>query len=703
MLDPKNHADPAKKFLDGAGIGLDQNRFVVGTFERGITIYRQQVRALNLVYSLIEAGSGRTYPIPKGAKIAIIGGGAFGVTAAAAAALAGFDVQLFEAKGTLLHLQKGCDTRWVHPHSYDWPQDGSVSELARLPLMDWQAAKASEVADMLQVQVDDVINNPNAKLRVLLDVKDIKVRSEGSGILRIAYEHRGEQDSCRVNAVIYAVGFGIDRSNTATYWRNDDLAQTAVAYKKGVKAAYTVCGFGDGALVDVFRLTIRDFRQDLTLDQMFPPSSGTASLKALLTEFSRSHAAGGFFDRLKNIEESDGAEAVSMRFGIEYLRRRLRLDTKVTLVSKQELFVDGLDLGRISLGNALLAYCLYRTNSVKHQSSEVRLTGSGSVTIANPPPNPGVKIARLGPLRDEVLIAAGLTEAEVSAVKARDGNTGDPIYPVGWWGRVTMPGVVGGNSEPARVENVPRALHIYSTPFASTLAALLDVSADGADPAAIPPRKFRVTLHRMVDIDGKAWFQQVTDYFGTPDDPTGIGRVFPAERGIIGMACRLGRCTLVRRKEEAIFDEVWNLAKLYDSGAKKIRPDVKVLLAWPFFASKSEDEAKRVLFVLFVDSDDPNFLDERHLASLGKGCASFAMLIDTSIQRNTISGLRGLQPGFEVKMTDEDRLLAKRLEQLSVEFPASEGTYFAVLSEAEFEFGKGPAAFYQPRPAAPPV
>jgi hypothetical protein len=139
-----NDRTDATSFLRNAQPTPGQSRFMVGTFERGITLYRQQIRALNLIYALVEAREDAKPIIAPSSQIAIIGGGAFGVTAAAAAAYAGFDTILLEQQQELLHLQHGCDTRWVHPHFYDWPASGSDRRSAQLPILDWPAATGSD-------------------------------------------------------------------------------------------------------------------------------------------------------------------------------------------------------------------------------------------------------------------------------------------------------------------------------------------------------------------------------------------------------------------------------------------------------------------------------------------------------------------------------------------------------------------------------
>jgi hypothetical protein len=56
--------------------------YVVGCFERRVTLYAQQVRALNLVYALSHEKR-----LDAGASIAVVGGSVAGMTAAAGAAV----------------------------------------------------------------------------------------------------------------------------------------------------------------------------------------------------------------------------------------------------------------------------------------------------------------------------------------------------------------------------------------------------------------------------------------------------------------------------------------------------------------------------------------------------------------------------------------------------------------------------------------
>ena len=140
------------QFLKHSSILPGRHQYAVGTFERGITFYSQQVRALNLVFAMREArNSAGQVLFGSGTKVAIIGGGAFGLTASAAASWVGFKVCLVEKCQVLIPAQRGCDTRWLHPHFYNWPNPGSDDPQAHLPVLDWRAGTAGQVAEQIEI------------------------------------------------------------------------------------------------------------------------------------------------------------------------------------------------------------------------------------------------------------------------------------------------------------------------------------------------------------------------------------------------------------------------------------------------------------------------------------------------------------------------------------------------------------------------
>ncbi|MEF3132215.1 FAD-dependent oxidoreductase [Rhizobium sp. 268] len=149
----------------------DQPLYLVGTFDNGVTVLSQQIRALNLVYALVEGGvipsthAGATPPKDFQKKIAIVGGGFTGLSVAAGLVSKGVEAEitLFEQRDTLLPLQQGSDTRWLHPHIYNWPAEGSEISAANLPLLNWTAARASDVVVQVLGQWRSLVDGPSGK------------------------------------------------------------------------------------------------------------------------------------------------------------------------------------------------------------------------------------------------------------------------------------------------------------------------------------------------------------------------------------------------------------------------------------------------------------------------------------------------------------------------------------------------------------
>ena len=98
----------------------DHPLYLVGIFARGVTVYSQQVRALNLIWVLVEQGilacnlKDDATDTGRRASIAIIGGGFAGLTAAAALIKKGVhaDMTIFEHREHAAAAADGSDTRW---------------------------------------------------------------------------------------------------------------------------------------------------------------------------------------------------------------------------------------------------------------------------------------------------------------------------------------------------------------------------------------------------------------------------------------------------------------------------------------------------------------------------------------------------------------------------------------------------------------
>jgi FAD dependent oxidoreductase len=230
---------------------VEDGLYVLGCLERRVTLYSQQVRALNLVYSLLAEGM-----VSKGGSIAVVGGGVAGMTAAAGAARLGLRVTLIEERDELLHLIRNNTKRWLHPHIYDWPKPGSEAPDADLPLLKWTAGAAGQVSKQLITAFDELPERSCIDVQLTAEI-DVLGHSAPRTITWFAgHDRRNQRGS--FDAVILAVGFGIEQSRPGievnSYWQDDSLDQ----FSPSGKARYLISGTGDGGLIDVLRARLRD-------------------------------------------------------------------------------------------------------------------------------------------------------------------------------------------------------------------------------------------------------------------------------------------------------------------------------------------------------------------------------------------------------------------------------------------------------------
>jgi hypothetical protein len=243
--------------------------FELGCAATPQNIHAQQQRAFNLLWALKAKKR-----IKKGSRIAVIGGGIAGLTITSGLLALGAKVHLYESKHTLMHLQKGNSTRFLHPNVASWPDDGFGYPLTHLPYMNWRSGSAGDVEAQLVRQWQRLLEHGGCSKNLILNtgckVKGVKLCE---GQVRVAYRRKGLFRLDTYPLVILASGYGIEQAkfgNTPSYWRNDDFAQQTLDSKDRVR--YIVSGTGDGGLIDVLRLTLVDFQhQRFFQDVMFDP------------------------------------------------------------------------------------------------------------------------------------------------------------------------------------------------------------------------------------------------------------------------------------------------------------------------------------------------------------------------------------------------------------------------------------------------
>ena len=241
------------------------NLYVVGCFERRVTVYTQQVRALNLVYAIANR-------LPKNRKpaVAVLGAGAANVsTAAAAAALLDCRVTVLERLARPLDMIGPCRHRWLHPHIYDWPADGSEADDAGLPLLNWGQDLAFRVVDRLRSEWDDWVRTLNIDVRCGVSAVGVHPLEEdrylvtwnGKQPVKGDAQAWGNRPDLRMHARVFDVvmlttGFGVETKSEEfpdtevhSYWNNDNFDEedrTRVNPDRKV----LISGTGDGGLID---------------------------------------------------------------------------------------------------------------------------------------------------------------------------------------------------------------------------------------------------------------------------------------------------------------------------------------------------------------------------------------------------------------------------------------------------------------------
>jgi hypothetical protein len=230
--------------------------YLLGRNARRLTLLSQQYRALNLIWALKRTKRLRG-PDGRPAKVAVVGGGLAGLTAAVAANWIGAEVTLLERMTELLHLQSGCQFRFVHPNLYDWPEPQSTTAVTDLPCMNWGADMATSVAESILTQWKALAGNVTELKEAL--VSRIERASDGRPIIAAhgpwGYHYEPH------DVIILAVGFGLERTLPPvpflSYWENDNFSRPIIA--DPWPRRYLVSGCGDGGLIDATRLSLRGF------------------------------------------------------------------------------------------------------------------------------------------------------------------------------------------------------------------------------------------------------------------------------------------------------------------------------------------------------------------------------------------------------------------------------------------------------------
>lgn len=372
--------------IQGAQVGGFPAAYVIGSYDTRITFYSQQVRALALAHALhVE------HHIGAHRRIGIIGGGAAGITMAAALALQSDAViQLFECNDTLIPLQSIATRRRLDPHIYDWPKSDADHPFAELPILDWSSGSAQQVHQAVLGEFDAVRTATGQQIA-------LRVRHEVSAVTQVATGYRidfmrdgtnGARESAQteVDIVVFAFGFGheparpIQHTPTESYWSDGGVPGPAINGKP--RPIFFVSGNGDGGLIDFVAAASAAFDHDAMIRAIAHRQGVMAlapELLAIDAEALLADAAGAGFDFVATYDARIGAQIADLGL-IDEVAEQLRPGVQLILQTRE---LDLMSIRTATL-NRLAAYLVIKACALD-PAKNFRHIACAAVTPLDPP------------------------------------------------------------------------------------------------------------------------------------------------------------------------------------------------------------------------------------------------------------------------------------------------------------------------------
>jgi hypothetical protein len=690
---------------------IDEGIFILGLRDEKVTVYSQQIRSLNLIYALKKEGH-----ISENSKIAIIGGGIAGVTAAAAALSLGTSVSLYEQRPILCHLQHGCHTRWIHPHLYNWPLPGAENPMAGVPLVNWIAGPAAVVSDQILGSFNRILEKIKlGKKQIPQEHSDIQLYLGATTKLvsprKIQWDNsitgqRGGIDNFDV--IILAIGFGIERNvqvgTTPSYWRNDSVGQPLPGATSEQKWRFFISGTGDGGFIDLIRSRLSGFNQGRILSDLFP--SGLRDSVAFINELRKireewdseieswnmqmikpgsqdeeklenlrgqieEEKSEWLFDQFVKFHKNN--DGLFQRFNAR-LKTFLREDTTTIFNGEPSSFANTLRLDQSSMFNAFVAYNLYLIGGFSYVSGKAKLK-SKNVFVNNVAFSVDQIVFRHGTNRDHIINAldpTGKTLAKINKLHRKNSNDNpEPKWRAGWWGqweaRLYKKGSMVKDYQQAIKRNwsepISPQIIALTTGFVELLSTIIKQNA--------PNLTFRCVFHRFIRTQ-KRFFAQQTSFYGGDRNKGLPGRVFDAEFGANALTFRQKKPIWISRDSQ--FDRIWqylglNPEKNIPNESGIILPDIKSWLLLPFFGnSKALPSSSFPIALLFIESNDAEFFtDIKIRESIFDLALAFRVQIDRLVRAKIIHQISEYSPNHppldQTKKLEEDREFLSSLSQ----------------------------------------
>ena len=603
MPSPKKKELSDEDYLDLFKIG--DKKYLLGIYQDGITVYKQQIRALNIFQALFN-----TKKIKPGYTIGIIGGGVAGLTFAAACLKSGIAVQILEKHSTYLPMQSGCDIRRIHPNIYEWPEKGSQFPHATLPVLTWKHDTASNVCKQILTQFKKIEEEAKTKhgkamLFDYMNCNKISSIEAGSGPnsnqIKVSFTTSENNLTFFYDVLIFAVGYGIEKGSTSdgtkpSYWRNDALGQSFLTEPS---ASFLVSGDGDGGLIDLCRLLILDFSYELIL-QILKNNENYSKLESKLLDIRKrginSDNETFLHDEFSKIESEYYNNVIP-----ELEKRKLLRGNKVFLNSRKATFSQALDFKRVSLLNAFIAFILHRQKKFEF------ISGDCDEVMEREEFKEFKKVIRHGTDKESVFKDIPLSNDNMDQLKKieeaqkKTFNNGivEPRYKFADLIKLFYPPEFKN-----RIEYLTSDTETFSSYFSNLLYKGINSQNEIKD--------FRITLHRVISLEEKIYFQQITPYPGNKDNRY-LGRVHPLDRGIVGVAIKTGKPVLLTNENQTSYEKIFselNLEKEYLVG-KQNESALAIPIIAPVRVGKKEYEATNL--VLYIDAPSPNFFTSQTL------------------------------------------------------------------------------------------
>ncbi|MCX2495244.1 hypothetical protein OQX63_17270 [Pedobacter sp. PF22-3] len=648
----------AEKYLDLFDLG--DNQYIIGIYQKGVTIHDQQIRALNIFYCLHLLGK-----IKKGTRIGIIGGGFAGLTFAAAALNSKVYVSLFEKHGVLLPLQSGCN-RVIHPNIYNFPSKGSTDPKTDLPVLNWKWGKAEDVSTKVKKQFSDIsklFSDRKEKIgkyyREILNAGKITSITFDDINGYIISDDKSNVVNC--DMIIYAIGFGVEKSTeyekTDSYWLCTKLTQENIGDEE-----FLISGLGDGAFMDVITSQVRDFDYDKLID-IINSDAKSETLITLLNDIRQE-----YFKELLEHSNSGTAidpsyiynefEKINKRYYQHILDKLEFKNFKVVLHGKVA-FEQIFKVGKVSLLNSFLLYILvkkrtgskqaigYKHGKFKYDKDKrtFKIIGDKENHSSH------TKYFRYGTNKEELLTLvdgldervkkAGIKEKQEKSIHdgnvqklwENDGEDYEVIFKSAWYDDI--PKISG---------NALQCLETYTRLLATTLKQTVPEKTN-----------FRLTMHKIYEDAGILYYQQITPYYGSElaRRHGGYGRIFGWDVGSVGYSILKSEPLLILRKNnDEKYEEILADLNLDARTEDLLKSKKKSFFTFPILGRVEKDTKgnktttqKHTNFVLYLDSEDEDFFSHEKVFEVILGATiSFVEAFESLIKKRQITVDKTLNP-----------------------------------------------------------